>query len=91
MTITMELKITRQNNEANEISINMDMIINNIEYHLIGYVNFEEYEEHIEVSTFPTKYNNDYQDLYNFCEEQGYDYNEIKDYIMNHTNNKITN
>ena len=83
----MELKITRQRNEANEVSIDMDITINGKEYQLSGYVNFQEYEEHIEVR----KDDNVYQDLYDFCEEVGHDYEELKDYIINHTDNKITN
>ena len=46
----MELKITRQRNEANEISIDMDIMINNIEHHLTGYVNFQEYDGEIEIT-----------------------------------------
>ena len=38
----MELKITRQRNEANEISIDMDIMINGQKHHLTGYVNFQE-------------------------------------------------
>ncbi len=87
----MELKITRQRNEANEISIDMDIMINNIEHHLTGYVNFQEYEEHIEVRKDSKGGEPKYQDLYDFCLEMGYDYEELKDYIINHTDHKITN
>tara|TARA_R100000458_G_scaffold16937_1_gene14684 strand:+ start:561 stop:830 length:270 start_codon:yes stop_codon:yes gene_type:complete len=89
----MELKITRQRNEANEISINMDMMINNMEYHLTGYVNFQSYDGEIEITRQDELgrevYN--YKDLYDFCEELGYDYEELKDYIIDNTDNKITN
>ena len=81
----MKLEITRQRNEANEVSIDIDIIINEQKYQLNGYINFQEYEEHIEVR----KDDNTYQDLYDFCEEMRHDYNEIKDYIMNNTCNEI--
>lgn len=89
----MELKITRQRNEANEISIDMDIMINNIEHHLTGYVNFQEYDGEIEITRQDELGREvyDYKDLYDFCEEMGYDYEELKDYIINHTDNKITN
>ena len=85
----MELKITRQRNEANEISIDMDMMINGQKYHLTGYVNFQSYDAEIEIIS---NYSADkYKDLYDFCEEQGYDYEELKDYIIDNTDNRITN
>ena len=86
----MELKITRQRNEANEISIDMDMMINGQKYHLTGYVNFQSYDGEIEIINLSSTWD-EYKDLYDFCEEQGYDYWELKDYIINHTDNKITN
>ena len=89
----MELKITRQRNEANEISIDMDIMINNIAHHLTGFVNFQEYDGEIEITRKDELGREvyDYNDLYDFCEEMGYDYEELKDYIINHTDNKITN
>ena len=86
----MELKITRQRNEANEISIDMDMMINGQKYHLTGYVNFQDYDGEIEIINLSSTWD-EYKDLYDFCEEVGYDYEELKDYIINHTDNKITN
>ena len=86
----MKLKITRQRNEANEISIDMDMIINEQIYHLTGYVNFQEYDGEIDIICLSSTWD-EYKDLYDFCEEVGYDYEELKDYIINHTDNKITN
>ena len=89
----MKLKITRQRNEANEISIDMDMMINGQKYHLTGYVNFQEYDGEIEIiSNDAIDFSaNKSKDLYDFCEELGYDYYDVKDYIINHTDNKITN
>lgn len=88
----MELKITRQRNEANEISIDMDMMINGQRYHLTGYINFEEYNMEVEIARLSTgRVVDKYKDLYDFCEEVGHNYGEIKDYIMNHTDHKITN
>ena len=91
----MELQITRQRNEANEISIDMDMMINGQKYHIAGYVNFQSYEAEIDVTRKDElgKLSGiyDYEDLYDFCDEQGYDYEELKDYIIDNTDNKITN
>ena len=80
----MELKITKQRNESNEISIDMDIMINGQKYHLTGYVNFQEYDGEIEIAKMLTgRVIDDYKDLYDFCDEVGYDYHEIKDYIIN--------
>jgi|TARA_R100000329_G_C7618503_1_gene219816 hypothetical protein len=86
----MKLKITRQNNTANEISIDMDMIINEQIYHLTGYINFQDDDAVIDIICLSSTWD-EYRDLYDFCEEMGYDYYEIKNYIMNHTDNKIPN
>tara|TARA_R100001463_G_scaffold117189_1_gene172776 strand:+ start:19 stop:279 length:261 start_codon:yes stop_codon:yes gene_type:complete len=85
----MELKITRQRNEANEIDVDMDMMINGQKYHLTGYVNFQDYDLEIKIINLSSNWD-EYKDLYDFCEELvGYNYGDIKDYIMNHTDNKI--
>ena len=46
----MKLEITRQRNEANEVSIDMDIIIHETvgnpkkKYQLSGYINFQDYD-----------------------------------------------
>ena len=74
----MKLEITRQRNEANEVSIDIDIIINEQKYQLSGYINFQDYDGEI--------YVNDKQELYDFCEDKGYDYHEMKDYIIDNAN-----
>jgi hypothetical protein len=83
----MKLEITRQRNEANEVSIDMDIIINEQKYQLSGYINFQDYDGEIYISE-----NGELEkELYDFCEEEGYDYHEIKDYIIDNASYMTTN
>ena len=84
----MKLEITRQRNEANEVSIDMDIIIHETvgnpkkKYQLSGYINFQDYDGEIYISE-----NGELEEeLYDFCEDNGYDYQEMKDYIIDNAN-----
>ena len=88
----MKLEITRQRNEANEVSIDMDIIIHETvgnpkkKYQLSGYINFQDYDGEIYISE-----NGELEkELYDFCEEEGYDYHEMKDYIIDNASYMTT-
>tara|TARA_R100000234_G_scaffold113698_1_gene88316 strand:- start:546 stop:1019 length:474 start_codon:yes stop_codon:yes gene_type:complete len=78
----MKLEITRQRNEANEVSISIDIIINEQKYQLSGYINFQDYDGEIYISEIGVT-NKHEEELYEWCLRHGHDYNELKDYIIN--------
>ena len=77
----MKLEITRQRNEANEVSIDIDIIINEQKYQLSGYINFQDYDGEIYISEIGVT-NNHEEELYEWCLRHGHDYSELKDYII---------
>tara|TARA_R100000315_G_scaffold36709_1_gene15320 strand:+ start:945 stop:1208 length:264 start_codon:yes stop_codon:yes gene_type:complete len=86
----MKLEITRQRNEANEVSISIDIIINEQKYQLSGYINFQDYDGEIYISEIGVT-NNHEEELYEWCLRHGNDYHKLKDYIIDNASYMTTN
>jgi len=78
------MKIIKQSNEVNEVSICISMEIINIKCSIFGYINFQDMDIDLWIEEEDNMdLDSEEEDLYSWCEDNGVDYDELETFIIN--------